>query len=160
MATNKPRIQVTLEPETHALLTELSSIQSRSMSSVVSEVLTASLPAMRLMINMLKASQGIQGLAHDQWLASLEADELYLKDKISEVCFNASTDLDKFIDLSSIERSKASEERERVSAPGGALGVDPLCTNRGVRSTINSRSTKVTNTSNILTLKAKEKDNL
>lgn len=59
MPTKKPRLMLTLEPETHALLKALSDKQGKSMASLVVEVLDGFVP---IMTEVLQAVEQVERL--------------------------------------------------------------------------------------------------
>lgn len=138
MTTKKPRIQVTLEQSDYDLVSKLASLQARSISSVVAELIAACAPSFDLTIKMLFASSQISGVAREHWLSSVEADERFLGLKVSEVFQNALDELDNFSsNIINNTAVPAHEERERVSTrskAGKEEGIPPY-SNRGVRST-------------------------
>lgn len=57
MATQKPRITVTLNDNQHSLLRELSELQSASMSSIVVELIESVEPVLERLVSILKAAK-------------------------------------------------------------------------------------------------------
>lgn len=60
MATTKPRMSITLEPEHNAVVTELAQLRGVSKSTVVTEMLGASIPALERVVKLLRALQAAQ----------------------------------------------------------------------------------------------------
>ena len=56
MPTLKPRVQVTLEPETHAVISRLASLQGRTRGSVIAEMLDSIAPALTRTVALLEAA--------------------------------------------------------------------------------------------------------
>lgn len=76
MPTNKPRINVTVDQEVYDVYRGLSDLQGRSMSAIVNEILTETLPHMSRMLsalNMLKLlpAETVQKIA-DQYSSAEE----------------------------------------------------------------------------------------
>ena len=59
MPTKKPRITITLEPDTYDLFKQFAAIQKRSMSSVINELLTEVSPPVARVITTLIRAQGL-----------------------------------------------------------------------------------------------------
>lgn len=57
MPTIKPRVQVTLEPETHAVIERLASLQGRTRGAVIAEMLDSVAPALTRTIALIEAAQ-------------------------------------------------------------------------------------------------------
>jgi len=60
MATAKPRLTITLEPDQHAIVSEVASLRGVSKSSVVTEMLGASVPALERVATLLRALKSAQ----------------------------------------------------------------------------------------------------
>lgn len=56
MPTIKPRVQVTLEPETHAVIERFASLQNRSRGAVIAELLDSIAPSLRRTVALLEAA--------------------------------------------------------------------------------------------------------
>lgn len=68
MPTQNPRITITLEPQVHAMLRELSRLAAQSQSALVGELLEQCMPVMQRMVDVLRAAeqlkqQGAEALA-------------------------------------------------------------------------------------------------
>lgn len=57
MATNKPRITVTLEPEHYAVLAEMAKITKSSMSSILSEIAAEAMPVFARVVKLAKEAE-------------------------------------------------------------------------------------------------------
>jgi hypothetical protein len=80
MPTIKPRVQVTLEDQTHEVISRLAALQGRSRGSVIAELLDSVAPALGRTVSLLEAAieaprdvkkglrQMVEGL-HDEFLA-------------------------------------------------------------------------------------------
>jgi DNA-binding FrmR family transcriptional regulator len=56
MPTIKPRVQVTLEPETHAVIERLANIQGKTRGAVIAEMLDSIVPAISKTVTLLEAA--------------------------------------------------------------------------------------------------------
>ncbi|MNF74320.1 hypothetical protein D3C85_1059950 [compost metagenome] len=56
MPTLKPRVQVTLEPQTHAVIERLAQLQGRTRGAVIAELLDAVAPALARTVALLEAA--------------------------------------------------------------------------------------------------------
>lgn len=61
MATDKPRITITLEPEHYALLRRLSALNGESMSSIVGELVESVAPTLSRVADVLEHAATVQG---------------------------------------------------------------------------------------------------
>lgn len=89
MPTVKPRVQVTLEPETHEVIERFARLQSRTRGAVISELLNEIAPAIGRTISLLEAAQeapnqvkaGLravaEGLQNEMVIASGEANRQF-----------------------------------------------------------------------------------
>lgn len=57
MATNKPRITVTLEPEHYAVLAEMAAISKSSMSSILAEIAAEAMPVFARVVKLAKEAE-------------------------------------------------------------------------------------------------------
>lgn len=60
MATKTPRIQVTLSPRSHALVTRLADLQNGSRSKVIAELVDELAPHMEKVLELLEAASSIK----------------------------------------------------------------------------------------------------
>lgn len=56
MPTNKPRVQVTLEPQTHAVIERMALLQGRTRGSIIAEMLDSIAPALTRTVALLEAA--------------------------------------------------------------------------------------------------------
>lgn len=70
MPTNKPRLMVTVTPEVHSTLKELSRVSGSSMNSFVAAMLRDALPVFRTLIKTFEAAQKSQEQAADNVAAA------------------------------------------------------------------------------------------
>lgn len=57
MPTIKPRVQVTLEPETHAVIERLADLQGRTRGAVIADLLDSIVPALSRTVALLEAAK-------------------------------------------------------------------------------------------------------
>lgn len=57
MPTNKPRVQVTLEPSTHEVIERLAELQGRTRGSVIAELLDAVAPSLSRTVALIEAAK-------------------------------------------------------------------------------------------------------
>jgi uncharacterized protein (DUF1778 family) len=72
MATSKPRITVTLEPEVYETISGLAEIQGRSMSSIVSELLTMVNPVQQKVLAAVQRAMNVQESSKASLISQLE----------------------------------------------------------------------------------------
>lgn len=60
MATNKPRLTITLEPGHHEVVSDVAKLRGVSKSTIVTEMLGASIPALERVAKLLRALQAAQ----------------------------------------------------------------------------------------------------
>ena len=139
MATNKPRITVTLTDHQHALLKAISSSSGQSMSSIVSDYLGASEPAMEFMASSFQKLKAINDQQKNRFSESLEKAQASLE----PLALSCLKEFDGFLDAMhrvSSDKNEVSEtvkpsERGAKRASVGRVksaAVPPL-TNRGVQ---------------------------
>lgn len=76
MATTKPRLTITLEPSHHAVVSELAALRGISKSTVVTEMLGASVPALERVTKLLRALEAAKSGGYvDEFAANLEEAE-------------------------------------------------------------------------------------
>jgi predicted DNA-binding protein len=73
MPTAKPRLTITLNPKTHAVLKALSDRQDRSMASLINEVLDDFVPAFQHVLDAVQALERAEGDKRAQITAQLDA---------------------------------------------------------------------------------------
>lgn len=72
MATQNPRITITLTPSTHSILQELSSLTGNSMSALVGDLLASNEPVFIRMTTVLRAAKEVTQQGHAQMVEALE----------------------------------------------------------------------------------------
>jgi hypothetical protein len=85
MATEKPRITITLEPEQYAVLSRLSKLQGGSMSRIVVEFLSECVPVLDRMCDALDIARQAQGLARTNLRKAIEQTEQELQPLAAQV---------------------------------------------------------------------------
>lgn len=76
MATTKPRLTITLEPSHHAVVSELAALRGVSKSTVVTEMLGASIPALERVTKLLRALEEARSGGYvEEFAANLEEAE-------------------------------------------------------------------------------------
>lgn len=66
MATDRPRITITLEPEHYTMLRRLSALNGESMSSIVADVVASVAPALTRVADVLEHAANAKGEALDE----------------------------------------------------------------------------------------------
>lgn len=84
MATNKPRITITLEPEVYDLFKRLSEAQGRPMGRIISELLTEVSPPLRRTLSLLMAAKEAPKKVLLDMVANFEAAEQDVKGMFGE----------------------------------------------------------------------------
>lgn len=79
MATEKPRITITLEPEQHAVLKRLAELQGGSMSRIVSEFLGEATPILAQVADSLETAQRASADARAKFVRAAEEAEKELR---------------------------------------------------------------------------------
>lgn len=72
MPTINPRITITLTPEAHAVLREVSAATEQSQSAIVGELVQMSLPVFQRVAAAVKAARAVEATAKGEIVASLE----------------------------------------------------------------------------------------
>lgn len=80
MPTVKPRVQVTLEPETHAVIERFASLQGRTRGSVIAELLDSIAPAITRTVALLEAAAAAPDSIKDGLRAVVEGAQSDLSD--------------------------------------------------------------------------------
>jgi hypothetical protein len=78
MATDNPRLTITLKPSTHAVLVKLSALTKNSQSKIVGELLEQSQPVFERMARVIEAAQRAQSEVKERVRDNLEAAERVL----------------------------------------------------------------------------------
>lgn len=114
MATEKPRITITLEPEQHAVLRRLAELQGGSMSRIVSEFLGEVTPILSQVADVLELAQRASSDARAKFVRAAEEAEEELR-PLAEFTRNQ-------FDLFSAQIGRLVEEKGQTTAaaPGEA----------------------------------------
>lgn len=75
MATTKPRITITLEPDEYAILARLAALQGSPMARIVSELLSEVTPTLKGLCDTLEAAKRADARVKAQMRQSMEAAE-------------------------------------------------------------------------------------
>ena len=75
MATSKPRVTVTLEPDDYALLRELAELSDESMSSILADLLATTAPQLRRVVAAGRLFKGAQASVRDEIRGKLSEAE-------------------------------------------------------------------------------------
>lgn len=94
MPTNKPRVQVTLEPLTHAVIERLAALQGRTRGAVIADMLDAVSPALTRTVALLEAAQDAPAQVREGMRRAVEGAHL----EIANLAGDASKQLDAFLD--------------------------------------------------------------
>jgi hypothetical protein len=127
MATNKPRIQVTISEQAHSALKELYAVSGRPMSAWIADMVNGSIPAFQLITSMLSTSAKIEGAAREHWEGALEADEMHIKHALSEVMLNAYQDIERF--------SGSTHDTDTQAKRGAGAGVPNINKQKKIKQT-------------------------
>jgi len=114
MPTVKPRVQVTLEPQTHAVIERLAALQGRTRGSVIAELLDSIAPPLTRTIALLEAAAEAPNDVKRGFRAAVEASH----QELVNLTGDASKQLDAFLDLLGSEVTTE-------------VGVDPHVVTRG-----------------------------
>lgn len=110
MPTLKPRVQVTLEPETHAVIERLAELQGRTRGAVIADLLESVSPSLTRTVALLEAAAE----APEQVKKGLRKAVEAAHHDIAELAGDASRQLDVFFD-----------------SLGASAGVNPHVVTRG-----------------------------
>lgn len=143
MSTNKPRITITLNQRTYAVVKAISDLGGKPMSAFVSEMLDSALPTLERMAATFQAIKGAQETERGRFLASLGRAQDALEPSVME----AVSQLDLF--LSSVDRAASAA----VAAPAAPLSdaANPRPVTRGSTPLIRKKSAASTATTNAST---------
>lgn len=83
MATTKPRITLTMEPELYALYRDLAGLQGRSMSAIIVDLLDATSPVQQQVLEALRRVLSVQEEGRSEMLASLEKAQAKAEEAVS-----------------------------------------------------------------------------
>ncbi len=121
MPTLKPRVQVTLEPETHAVIERLAHLQGRTRGSVIAELLDSVAPPLRRTIALLEAAAEAPNDVKRGFRAAVESAH----QELAALSGDASRQLDAFLD--SLGEQGADPH---VVTRGSGMGADSTPTKR------------------------------
>lgn len=79
MATTKPRLTITLNPHTHAVITELARLQSKSKASIITDLLDTVVPVFQRTAYLLELSNRATTVVNDDIRDSMELAEEKLR---------------------------------------------------------------------------------
>lgn len=113
MPTAKPRVQVTLEPETHAVIERLARLQGRTRGSIIAELLDSIAPTLTRTVALLEAAME----APNDVKRGLRAVVEGVHDELVQVSGEASAQLDMLLD--------------RFNDPGVEVIANPRLVTRG-----------------------------
>jgi len=99
MGTTVPRIQVTLKPETYALISRLAGLQQGSKSRIIAELVDEVAPHLQTMLDLLEAASSVKADRREQ----VRADAESLLDLMMPHAEEAHAALDKMASLLSPE---------------------------------------------------------
>jgi hypothetical protein len=124
MPTNKPRVQVTLEPETHAVIERLAQLQGRTRGAIIAELLDSIAPTLTRTVALLEAA--IE--APNDVKRGLKAMVEGVHQELVEVSGDASAQLDMLLDqLTNVGPSGAADPH--VVTRGS--GIEPPTPQKG-----------------------------
>lgn len=66
MATTKPRVTITLEPEHYAVLVEMAEVTGSSMSSIVADVVAEAAPVFLRVVKLIREAEAVKGSLGDR----------------------------------------------------------------------------------------------
>lgn len=112
MPTAKPRLQITLQPSTHATLKRLSTLNGEPMSRIVAEMIDLCAPTLGRVADTLEAAMRAPKQAREHILATVQRGEAQAHALLAELQQAVS---------------------DGGGAPATAAAADPLRSNTGVR---------------------------
>ncbi len=113
MPTLKPRVAVTLENQTHEVISRLASLQKRSRSAVIADLLDSIVPALSRTVALLEAAREAPNEVKRGLISVIEG----IHEDFVAVSGKSTGDLDEFIN--------------RLKSGGDAQGVNPRLVTRG-----------------------------
>lgn len=84
MATNKPRITITLDPKTYNVLKSISDCGDKTMSGFVSEMLDAAMPTLERMAVTFQAIKSAQEAEQQNFLSSMDRAQAALEPAVMQ----------------------------------------------------------------------------
>lgn len=155
MPTAKPRLMVTLEPETYNVLMRLARVQSRPASAIVREVLDGSTEALSQIADTMEALERLVGAAKDrlatETVQGLESAQGMLQPHLDGILDHFRAMTGELEDAASSgsgplvaadEERSASEHRNPTPPKGAASSPDPQPVIRGSGSRKSLKSLK------------------
>lgn len=140
MATTKPRLTITLEPHTHAVISELAELQGRPRARVIAELIESTVPILERTCYVLALAKRASSGVSDDFKASLEHSEA----KIKQMMDDAMGQMDMLAtDLSGPSQSAETSERKagRAASPESRSETSlPPHSNTGVTIGDNSKT--------------------
>ena len=121
MPTLKPRVQVTLEPGTHAVIERLAQLQGRTRGAVIADLLDSVAPSLTRTIALLEAAAEAPNDVKRGFRAAVESAH----QELVALSGDASRQLDAFLDSLGDEGADP-----HVVTRGSGMGVDPTPTKR------------------------------
>jgi hypothetical protein len=116
MPTLKPRVQVTLEPATHAVIERLAQLQSRTRGAVIADLLDSVAPSLTRTIALLEAAAEAPNDVKRGFRAAVESAH----QELVALSGDASRQLDAFLDSLGDEGANP-----HVVTRGSGMGVKP-----------------------------------
>lgn len=123
MPTLKPRVQVTLEPQTHAVIERLAQLQGRTRGAIIAELLDSIAPTLTRTVALLEAAMEAPNDVKRGLRAMVEG----VHQELVEVSGDASAQLDMLLDRLS-EEGPEDEADPHVVTRGSGMGVKPPLT--------------------------------
>lgn len=127
MATEKPRITITLEPEQHAVLRRLADLQGGSMSRIVSEFLGEVTPILSQVADSLELAKQASAEARAKFVRAAEEAEEELR-PLAEFTRNQfdifSQEIERLVEQEKGRKPEATGEAGTRTARHGAAGAD------------------------------------
>lgn len=119
MATSKPRITVTVEPDVYETLHALAQLQDRSMSSIVSEFLTMVNPIQQKVLAAIQHVSSIQESSKADLVKQLEEGHVLAESAVGPL-------------LQLLDRIGEGDAPERSGSPRSVAEAQPPHSNTGV----------------------------
>lgn len=121
MATNKPRVTVTLEPEHYAVLSELASISSQPMSKIVSEIIGEAMPVFARVVKLAREAEAARASIGDRVKELATEAEL----QMLPIARDALKTFDMFDDAIMTAIKSAKEAEDGADASGSRERTEP-----------------------------------
>lgn len=116
MATNKPRITISLDPDHYAVLAEMAKLVKSPMSAIVSEIVGEAVPVFTRVVKLIREANALKGEVGERVKGLAEEAELQMLPLARE----AVKTLDMFDDavMEAIRKARESEADGAGGAPG------------------------------------------